>query len=300
MRDLLGFLIGFSLLAAAFSLVERRFAAIPGQRLLRPGTRTDLVYWVLQPLVFKPLARAFTVVALVLLAVAAGVHADGASLGEWIRSGHGPLARLPAGMQAVLALIAADLVGYWNHRLFHRGRLWRFHAIHHSATELSWLSSVRAHPLSEMANHAVHAIALVALGFRVDVLAGVLPFFTLYALLLHANVPWSFGPLKYVLASPTFHRWHHTAQEEGLDKNFAGLFPVWDLMFGTFHMPEGRIPVRFGVIGESVPQTFWKQLTWPFQRPPSVSVRHPSAPISSAPGARDGGHHGLDSGPALP
>lgn len=266
MRDLAAFLIGFSVLAVAFTLVERRFPALPGQRLFRPGARTDLVYWLLQPFVFKPVARAFTIVAVALLAVAAGVHLDRASLTEWVQKGHGPLARLPIGIQLVLALLAGDLAGYWSHRLFHRGRFWRFHAIHHSATELSWLSSVRVHPVNEIVNHALHALVLVALGFRVDVLAAVVPFFALYGILLHANVPWSFGSFKYVLASPTFHRWHHTAQEEGLDKNFAGLFPIWDLMFGTFYMPEGRIPVRFGVIGDDVPQTFWRQLTWPFRR----------------------------------
>ena len=56
------------------------------------------------------------------------------------------------------------------------------------------------------------------------------------------------------------------AQEEGLDKNFAGLLPVWDLIFGTFYMPEGRVPTRFGVINEHVPEGFWKQLLWPFRR----------------------------------
>ena len=272
MRDLVAFLIGFLVIGAAFSLLERLFPAVPGQRLLRPGARTDLAYWVMLPFVFKPVARGVTLVAVVLLAIAAGVEVDRAALAEWIQKGHGPLARLPVWAQATLALLAADLLGYWSHRLFHRGRLWRFHAIHHSATELSWLSAVRVHPVNEIVGHAVRALALVALGFRIDVLVGVVPFFPLYALLLHANVPWSFGPLRYVLASPTFHRWHHTAQEEGLDKNFAGLFPFWDLLFGTFHMPAGQLPVRFGVLGppgDPVPQTFLQQLVWPFRRGPS-------------------------------
>lgn len=266
MRDLAGFLVGFTILAAAFSLVERLFPAIRGLGLRRRGAGTDLVYWVAQPLVFKPISRACTVVAVVLLALSAGAKLDRASLEAWITQGNGPLGRLPVGAQAVLALLAADFVGYWCHRLFHGRGLWRFHAVHHSSEELTWLSSVRVHPVNEITTGALHALVLVAMGFRVDVLAGVMPFFTLYAILLHANVPWSFGSLRYVIASPTFHRWHHTAQEEGLDKNFAGLLPLWDLMFGTFYMPEGRVPVRFGVHGERVPEGFWKQLAWPFQR----------------------------------
>ncbi len=278
MRALAGFLMGFTILAAVFSLVERLFPAIRGQRWWGRGTRTDLVYWLAQPLVFKPVARGVTGVAVVLLAVSAGAKVDGASITEWITHGNGPLGRLPIGAQAALALLVADLVGYWIHRLFHGEGLWRFHAVHHSPVELSWLSSVRVHPVNEIASNAVHALVLVALGFRVDVLAAVVPFFTLYAILLHANVPWSFGPLRYVIASPTFHRWHHTAQEEGLDRNFAGLFPVWDLMFGTFHMPRGRVPTRFGVIGEAVPEGFWAQLAWPFRAP----GHEPAAPICRA------------------
>jgi sterol desaturase/sphingolipid hydroxylase (fatty acid hydroxylase superfamily) len=266
MRALAGSLVCFTLLAAAFSLLERLFPSIRGQRLWRRGAGTDLIYWVIQPFVFKPVTQAVTAVALILLAVLSGVGLDRAALTAWIAQGHGPLGRLPVGAQVVLALLVADLAGYWCHRLFHGAALWRFHAVHHSSVELDWLASARAHPVNEIAGSAVRALVLVALGLRVEVLAGVLPFFTLYAILLHANVSWTFGPLRYVIASPAFHRWHHTAQEEGLDRNFAGLLPLWDLMFGTFHMPEGRAPVRFGVIGERVPDGFWQQLAWPFRK----------------------------------
>lgn len=265
MRALVGFLIGSCVLAAAFSLVERLFPSIRRQRWWRRGAGTDLVYWVMQPLVFKPITRGITGVALALLAIWAGARPERAAITEWITHRDAPLSRLPVGLQAVLALLVADFVGYWSHRLFHGKALWRFHAVHHSSEELDWLASVRVHPVNEIVTSALHALVLVALGFRVDVLAGVVPLLTLYAILLHANVPWSFGPFKYVIASPVFHRWHHTSQEEGLDKNFAGLFPVWDLMFGTFHMPEGRVPVTFGLFGEAVPDGFWKQLAWPFR-----------------------------------
>ena len=55
---------------------------------------------------------------------------------------------------------------------------------------------------------------------------------------LHANLNWTFGPFRYVLASPVFHRWHHVREPAIHDKNFAPTFPIFDLMFGTFHMPK--------------------------------------------------------------
>lgn len=57
---------------------------------------------------------------------------------------------------------------------------------------------------------------------------------------------WDFGPLRAILASPRFHRWHHTSAEEGRDKNFAGLLPLWDILFGTYYIPDSQ-PTGFGV-----------------------------------------------------
>lgn len=252
-------------LALVFTLLERWCPAVRGRPLWRRGARIDIVYWLAQPFVFKPISRACTAVAAVAFACFASGTVNRQMVSDWILLGHGPLAQLPLGAQVVLAILVADFVSYWCHRAFHGKELWSFHAIHHSSTDLDWLASARSHPVNEIVSAAVHAIVLVALGFRGSALAGALPLLTLYAILLHANVPWTFGPLRYVLASPAFHRWHHSAEQEGLDKNFAGLLPVWDLMFGTFHMPSDRTPQKFGVVGEHIPEGFFQQLLWPFR-----------------------------------
>ena len=90
---------------------------------------------------------------------------------------------------------------------------------------------------------------------------------TLYAILVHANVGWDLGPLRRVIASPRFHRWHHTSQAEGCDKNFSGLLPIWDLLFGSYYMPAARAPSEFGAGDEPVPAGLWRQLAYPFRRP---------------------------------
>lgn len=85
-------------------------------------------------------------------------------------------------------------------------------------------------------------------------------------ILLHSNVNWDFGPLRWVFVSPLYHRWHHTTEAEGLDKNFAGTFPIWDVLFGTAHFPR-REPTRFGVNHEAPPETLPGQLVYPFRGP---------------------------------
>src|SRR5689334_8724836 len=106
MRALAGFLIGFLALTAFFSLLERLFPSIPGQKRWRRGAGTDLVYWVATPLVFKPISRALTVAPLVIFAIVAtrGMVVKGADIKAWIEAGRGPIGALPRGAQAVLGL----------------------------------------------------------------------------------------------------------------------------------------------------------------------------------------------------
>ena len=89
------------------------------------------------------------------------------------------------------------------------------------------------------------------------------------------TVNWTFGPLRYVLVSPAFHRWHHSKEAEAIDKNFATMFPIWDLIFGTLYFPKGRNPGNFGV-GDNVPENLVGQMIYPFVQ---VTRPHQPAPV---------------------
>ena len=84
---------------------------------------------------------------------------------------------------------------------------------------------------------------------------------------VHANLDWTLGPFKYVIARPVFHRWHHTAADRGGEKNFAATFPVLDLMFGTFYMPEGELPDNYGIDDRDLPDELYRPA-----RPPVHAV----------------------------
>ena len=262
---LAGVVFGLVLLAALLWPIERAWPALPGQPLWRRGIRTDLAYWFFTPLVTKSITRGGLVVAVLLLALGTGVPLDRGHVQAFFTGADQLVRRQPMGLQVLEVLLLGDLVGYWTHRLFHGRMLWRFHAVHHGSKQLDWLSSVRLHPVNDVVSRVAQVVPVLLLGFPPTVLAGYVPFLTLYAILLHANVRWSFGPLRYVLASPAFHRWHHTSEEQGLDKNFAGLFTFLDLLFGTFHMPPGRQPERFGLTNEEVPEGLLAQLAYPFR-----------------------------------
>ncbi|HEX5369098.1 MAG TPA: hypothetical protein VFY10_06750 [Dehalococcoidia bacterium] len=64
-----------------------------------------------------------------------------------------------------------------------------------------------------------------------------------------------------------YHRWHHSAEREAINKNFSGLFPFVDGLFGTLYFPKGRQPTTFGVADQPVPAGFLPQLVYPFRSP---------------------------------
>ncbi|HJQ35829.1 MAG TPA: sterol desaturase family protein [Thermoanaerobaculia bacterium] len=245
-------LVALIALAIVFAILQRFFRSVPAKPLLRRERAIDFVYWFFTPWV----GRAVTMLA-VGIAVGLIVLLFGKPSSAWFEQQH-------VALQIAELLVAADLLGYFAHRLFHRRRLWPFHAIHHSATDLDWLAATRLHPFNEAGQRLLQVLPLYLLGFRGTALAAVIPFFTFYALFEHANLRWDFGPLRCVLASPRFHRWHHTKAAEGKDKNFAGLFPWIDLLFGTYYLPRDRQPVDFGV-DEDVPRGFIGQLAYPFR-----------------------------------
>ena len=184
----------------------------------------------------------------------------------YLAHGHGPIARLPFWAQAALYLLVSDLVMYWSHRIFHGRGLWRFHAAHHSSEDVEWVSATRFHPVDLTFHSVLSDVVPLLLGLPPDVIIWMMPFNVGTSALVHANLNWTFGPLRYVLVSPVFHRWHHTSPRQGGNSNFAGTFSFYDLIFGTFHMPRGALPERYGF--PHIAPDFGGQMMHPFRRTP--------------------------------
>ncbi len=271
LQQLIVLAVALAVLAAAFFVVERMWPAVPDLPRYRTGRLTDISYYFFNA-TFTKFATAIIVGGTILL----GARAIGQSLSadelQALTQRDTAVSALPAPVQFALLLVLADFIGYWSHRLFHFDpRLWRIHAVHHSSRQVDWLAAVRVHPFNDVITNAIQAVPLLLIGFDFAAFGGYVALLTLFAIFLHSNVPWSYGPLRYAVASPVFHRWHHTTEKEGIDKNFAGFLPLWDLAFGTFYMPKGRQPMEFGVLGQPVPDGFWRQLLYPL-RPGVVLV----------------------------
>ena len=127
---------------------------------------------------------------------------------------------------------------------------------------MNWTTTFRTHPVNYLILNASLGVLAKAVGFSELTLLIAAPIFFFSGALAHANLNWTFGPLRYVIASPVFHRWHHSADAEHQATNFAPMLPIWDVMFGTFHMPAGQRPGDFGAQG--VPEGIVGQLAHPF------------------------------------
>jgi len=261
--SLLGLGISFVVLAAIFLSIEKLSPGQRGQPFFRRGFGLDVLYWFFTPIITGLVSRVAVLLTAMPLVLVLGLSWETLRIHGY--RGFGPLARQALWLQGIEIFVLGDLIGYWMHRLFHGRSLWPFHAVHHSSTEVDWLSSVRLHPVNEAVTRTVEVIPLFLAGFNPTTLAAYIPLITLYALFLHANVNWSFGPLRYVIASPVFHRWHHSKEPEAIDKNFAGFIAFWDVLFGTFYIPRNASPTNFGVT-DPIPESLFGQLVHPFRR----------------------------------
>jgi sterol desaturase/sphingolipid hydroxylase (fatty acid hydroxylase superfamily) len=173
-------------------------------------------------------------------------------------------ARVSPGWTLVLALFIGDFTAYWRHRLEHTRWLWPAHAIHHSDTEMTWLTGNRFHPINSLTTVVIDNVMLALLGVPAWAIAANEFLRHYYGEFIHADVPWTYGMLGRIFVSPVMHRWHHARDVEGAGSNFATVFSVFDQVFGTYYVP-GRCSVPLGVT-EHVGQGLARPLLYPFQR----------------------------------
>lgn len=228
-----------------FLPLERLFP-LRDQPTFRPEWTTDLAWFVASALFVQ------VTTALVLApgdALATAMPATRAAVGE-----------LPLALQFPLVVLVADLAQYWIHRACHRlPWLWRFHAIHHSASAMDWLAGSRLHVVDALLTRALVYAAIAALGFDLAAIAAYLAFVGAQATFVHANVRWDLRRLEPWLVTPRIHHWHHA--DVLPDGNFAVHLPWLDRLFGTLRVPPDGWPARYGLAGGAeAPRGFWRQL----------------------------------------
>lgn len=222
--------------------------------------KTDLFYVILNPL-FKFILR-FLPVAVVVAPLLLFVPLE--NIYAYLANGWGPLAQFSPSTQCVIFLLVSDFLLYWSHRLFHARVLWPAHVIHHAPGQVDWTAAYRFHPINFAFGPWLVTTLMLFLGVSPVGIIFIAPIEAAMAFFVHSNLNVTLGPLRYIIASPVFHRWHHTFDDEAKGKNFGAIFSVWDVMFGTFYLPQDRRPMRYGVRIDPVRENYYSQLAFPF------------------------------------
>jgi sterol desaturase/sphingolipid hydroxylase (fatty acid hydroxylase superfamily) len=149
-----------------------------------------------------------------------------------------------------VAFVLEDLRYYWWHRLSHRSRwFWASHVIHHSSRHFNLSTNLRQSWTSQFSGLILMNVPLAYIGFSPAIVALAFTVNLLYQFWIHTEtidrMPRWF---EWLLNTPSHHRVHHGSNARYLDANYAGVFMLWDRMFGTFVPEQREDPPRYGIV----------------------------------------------------
>ncbi|MFK7896404.1 MAG: sterol desaturase family protein [Myxococcota bacterium] len=243
-----------------FILIERVWPHKPEQLTLRAEWKLDLVYYIFNHLMVS-------VILLITTFFSEGLF--GWAVNDTLQ---GAIRSQPIWLQAIEVLVIADFTQYWGHRMMHEHpRLWNFHAVHHCPARMDWLSGSRIHFAEVLFTRSTVILPIFLLGFAEAAINFYVVWVSIQGVLIHSNTSINFGPLKYLFSTPHFHHWHHAADAEAIDRNYAANLPVLDMIFGTYIGNHDRWPENYGVVGKPLPKGFVAQHLYPFIAPPKAS-----------------------------
>ena len=267
-------LIWLSVVFLALSILVKRHRFLEHARRSQSEFRLNVIYYLIDAVAFAPL--------LVLLsnAVVSFVQTQGLAL-----FAAADYEALPFAVTLLIAVALSDLVGYWRHRMMHHRWLWPVHAIHHSDREMTWLALARFHPINRVITMLISLVALSLAGLPAwaVVANGLIRHY--YGLFIHADVPWTYGPLRYLFVSPVLHRWHHVRDERLSGTNFATIFSLYDVIFGTYALPKRAVD-PLGIEAPDFPATWLGQTLYPFRvwlKGPEKAAVQPRLSVEAAP-----------------
>lgn len=149
----------------------------------------------------------------------------------------------------VLLFVAQDFFYYFFHRASHRVRwMWASHVTHHSSNRLNLSTAFRqslTYPISGM---WLFWLPLAWIGFAPPAIVAVVAINLALQFFVHTELVGRLGWLESVLNTPSHHRVHHARNAHYIDRNYAGVFIVWDKLFGSFTAEDPAEPCEYGLV----------------------------------------------------
>ena len=157
----------------------------------------------------------------------------------------------------LLAFVFYDFCYYWNHRIGHeRNVFWASHVVHHQSEEYNLSTALRQTSTGFLLSWIFY-LPLAIAGVPPLVFLTVAALNLLYQFWVHTRHIPKLGWFEWIFVSPSNHRVHHAQNPVYMDRNYGGVFIVWDRLFGTFQEELDEEPVIFGV---TTPLASWNPL----------------------------------------
>lgn len=149
-----------------------------------------------------------------------------------------------------IVFVLDDLRYYWFHRISHRSRwFWASHVVHHSSQHFNLSVNLRQSWTSQFSGLTLLNVPLAWIGFNPALIGLAFAINLLYQFWIHTEaidrMPRWF---EAVLNTPSHHRVHHANNPRYLDANYAGVFMIWDHLFGSFVAEDRAEPPRYGLV----------------------------------------------------
>lgn len=163
----------------------------------------------------------------------------------------------------LVAFLAIDFAGYWNHRLSHRiNFFWNQHVIHHSSEEFNLACALRQSISNLLGYFPLFLLPAAFLGVPHQIIVILAPIHLFAQFWYHTNHIGRMGMLEYIIVTPSQHRVHHAINPEYIDKNLGQILCIWDRWFGTFQEELPHVPPQYGVLK---PAHTWNPILINFQ-----------------------------------
>lgn len=177
-------------------------------------------------------------------------------------------AALPFWLGLVIFVLVMDLGEFVFHRAQHAvPALWAMHSLHHSDSQMSALTTQR-HFWGDQLVKTVTIWSAATLAIApTPAMAGLYAAIGLWNFVSHSRLPIDLGRWSWLINTPAYHRRHHSRLPAHFDSNFAALFPIFDVICGTYHRPEGFPPTGL----DHAPRDLRELVTWPLHhRGPTI------------------------------
>ncbi|MES2153079.1 MAG: sterol desaturase family protein [Pseudomonadota bacterium] len=181
--------------------------------------------------------------------------------GGWLVLADARWALVPA---FLLYALTQDGLEYGFHRAQHQcAGLWAMHSLHHSETAMAASTTFR-HFWAEQLLKTMSIYLILGIVFKANsAILGMSALLSYYNIFPHMNLRVGFGRWAAWLNSPQYHRIHHSSLPHHEGRNFAALFPVFDVIFGTFLAPDKDSYPPTGLADGAAPAGLFDALCWP-------------------------------------